>query len=99
MNPWVPESNPVILRRVGKTGEEAAELSKVCFRIVIQGLHGIDPDTKQTNLAELVKEMADVMAQIEVNIETLGLDVTFMSRRIETKKRLMVEWEELVRGK
>ena len=99
MNPWMPERDPFILRRVGKTGEECAELAKVCFRAVIQGLYGIDPESGETNLTELVKEMADVTAQIEINIEKLGLDVVFMSRRIETKKALMAEWEELVRDK
>ena len=36
MTKWIPESDPMILRRVGKTGEECAELSKVCSRITIQ---------------------------------------------------------------
>lgn len=98
MNPWMPERDPFVLRRVGKTGEEVSELAKVCFRIVIQGINGIDPATHETNIQEMVKEMADVMAQIELNIEAWDLDVLFMSKRIQRKKELMAEWEALVVG-
>jgi|1_EtaG_2_1085319.scaffolds.fasta_scaffold29641_2 NTP pyrophosphatase (non-canonical NTP hydrolase) len=95
MNKWTPETNPMILRRVGKTGEEAAELSKVCSRIVIQGIDGSDPRTDKTNISALTEEIADVIAQCEVCIESLGLDTEFIAGRVFYKKARMAEWESM----
>lgn len=95
MSKWTPESDPMILRRVGKTGEEAAELGKVCSRITIQGLDGIDPATGLTNRQALEKEVADVMAQCEVTINALRLDPDAVYTRTQEKKRQMAEWEAL----
>lgn len=95
MNNWTPESNPMILRRVGKTGEESAELSKVCSRITIQGLDGVDPATGETNRTALAKEIADVVAQCYTTINTLGLDDDAIRVRVIEKQRQMAEWEAL----
>lgn len=92
---WVPESNPMVLRRAGKTGEECAELSKVCSRITIQGLGGVDPESGLTNIEALAKEVADVMAQCEVTIEALGLPRRFIKARVAKKIALMAEWEAM----
>jgi NTP pyrophosphatase (non-canonical NTP hydrolase) len=95
MNKWTPETDPMILRRVGKTGEECAELSKVCSRITIQGLHGMDPATGNSNLRELAKEVADVLAQCEVTIQALGLPREFIESRVAIKVQQMAEWEAM----
>lgn len=95
MNKWVPEADPMILRRVGKTGEECAELSKVCSRITIQGLRGVDPENGLMNIEALAKEVADVMAQCEVTIEALGLPRKFIEGRAAKKRAQMAEWEAL----
>lgn len=95
MNKWTPESDPMILRRVGKTGEECAELAKVCSRITIQGLDGIDPATGESNRQALTKEVADVMAQRLVTMEALGLDIAAISVRTDHKVAQMAEWEAL----
>lgn len=93
MNKWIPESNPKILRRVGKTSEEAAELLKVCSRITIQGIDGVDPETGKSNTQALCEEIADVIAQCEITIETFNLRGSFIADRINTKKLQMAEWE------
>lgn len=95
MSKWIPESDPMVLRRVGKTGEECAELSKVCSRITIQGLQGVDPESGITNLEELAKEVADVMAQCEVTIDSLGLPRKFIEGRANKKREQMAEWEAM----
>ena len=92
---WVPESNPRILRRVGKTSEECAELVKVCSRITIQGLDGVDPASGESNRRALAKEIADVLAQCEVTIETLGLPREFINARTSIKIEQMAEWEAM----
>lgn len=95
INKWIPESNPKILRRVGKTGEECAELGKVCSRITIQGIGGRDPETGKTNVDALTEEIADVMAQCGVCIEELGLDREAIRQRIARKEAAMAQWEAM----
>lgn len=95
LSKWIPESDPMVLRRVGKTGEECAELSKVCSRITIQGLDGKDPASGESNRLALAKEVADVMAQCKVTIEALGLPRGFIDARVATKAQQMAEWEAM----
>lgn len=95
MSKWIPESNPMVLRRVGKTGEECAELSKVCSRITIQGLHGVDPASGISNREALAKEIADVMAQCKVTIDALGLSDRAIEERSLEKQAQMAEWEAM----
>lgn len=97
MSPWKPERDPVILRRMGKTGEEAAELLKVTNRVVIQGIDGIDPASGKSNRQMLLEETADLMAQCRINIAYFGLDEAAIQARIATKTAQMYEWEELVK--
>lgn len=99
MSPWIPEKDAAILRRVGKTGEECAELLKVTNRIVIQGIDGVDPETGKSNLAALQEEMADVIAQCEINIEHFGFNMEEIRMRVYKKKAWMAEWEALVKDK
>ena len=92
---WVSESDPLILRRVGKAGEELAELAKVCSRITIQGFAGIDPKTGISNRQSLEEEIADVMAQCECMIKTLELDAAAISARTISKIVLMDKWDAM----
>lgn len=86
----------MILRRVGKTGEECAELSKVCSRITIQGIDGIDPVSGESNRQAMAKEIADVMAQCLISIEALGLDMATIYGRKRDKMAQMAEWEAML---
>ena len=95
LSKWIPESDPMILRRVGKTSEEASELVKVCSRITIQGMAGVDPATGVPNREALTKEIADVMAQCDVCIDALGLDYDAIRRRMRDKVEQMREWEAM----
>jgi hypothetical protein len=96
MSKWLPEKDSLVLRRVGKAGEECSELSKVCFRIVIQGLDGVDPKSGHTNREELTDEVADVLAQCELLIASLGLPRRYVEARAAKKLRHMAEWDALV---
>lgn len=97
LSKWIPESDPMVLRRVGKTGEECAELAKVCSRITIQGLDGVDPATGDANRAALAKEIGDVLAQCKVTINALGLDEHAIYARCQDKVAQMAEWEAMFR--
>lgn len=95
MTKWVPEADPKIQRRVGKTGEEAAELLKVISRIQIQGLAGVDPATGKHNRQALTEEIADVLAQCKVTVEELDLDSDFILERAALKVEQMAQWEAM----
>lgn len=94
--PWVSEPNPTIQRRIGKMGEEATELSKVCFRILLQGIHGIDPANGKSNIIALTEEIADVMTQCELAVMQFQLSESVIHKRIVHKKKQMEEWERLM---
>lgn len=98
MTRWYLEEDPVIRRRVGKTGEECSELLKVCCRITLQGINGINPSSGKSNREELLEEMADVSVQINHTMK--ALDVTYdesnsWSNRTRLKDSQMDEWEDL----
>ncbi|WP_394789098.1 hypothetical protein [Rhodoferax sp.] len=95
MNKWMPTTNPLILRRMGKTGEEAGELLAVTNRVIIQGIDEIDPSSGKTNRQRLQEEIADVVAQCYCTINALSLDENFIRMRTVEKQRQMIEWEAL----
>ena len=91
--PWRPEADPIVLSLIGKVGEEACELGKACFRIVIQGQEGLDPATGEGNIIAAAKEMADVEAQIKV-VRELLLYPIYTDRR-ELKERRSRRWMDI----
>ena len=95
LNKWEVETNPLILRRLGKTGEELAELSKVINRVILQGLDGENPNTLYSNLDDLHDEIADVYAQLDCTINSLNLSKEVINHRRQEKVKLMAEWESM----
>lgn len=92
---WVLTTDPVTVRRMGKTGEECAELLAVTTRIAIQGIDEIDPSSGKTNRQRLTEEVADVYAQLDATVESLILDRQFIEARRARKLGYMHEWEAL----
>lgn len=99
MNPWrADDVTPLMHRRLNKTGEELAELQAVIFRIQIQGLHAIDPSSGKTNFQRLAEESADVIAQLQCNMEPFALPRNGMEIRTLSKIELMHQWEQHYAG-
>ena len=92
---WTPTTDLMMLRRMGKLGEELAELSNVASRCIIQGIDEVDPGSGVVNRLRLEREIADVIAQCEVTIEKLRLDDLMIAERILDKKGQMAEWEAM----
>jgi NTP pyrophosphatase (non-canonical NTP hydrolase) len=93
MNKWIPISYPKHIRRLGKLSEECGELVQVASRCLIQGLHGVNPETGKLNIEHLLDELSDVQAQIGCTLLTFELDQDYLARRVAKKIRQMVEWE------
>ena len=92
---WIPTTDLLMLRRMGKLQEELAELSIVASRCIIQGIDEIDPGSGKINRARLHDEIADVVAQCVVTIELLKLDFPYIDQRVTKKIGLMQEWEDM----
>lgn len=95
MNPWVPTTNLMELRRLGKTIEELGELTAVLGRSICQGLQGVDPASGNTNLYNIERETADVLTQLECNVSAFSLNSEFIVERSAKKHKQMAEWEAL----
>lgn len=89
---WQPESNKMVQAAVGKLGEEAAELAKVCCRISIQGLHSVNPATGKSNIDELSDEIADVRAMAELARRYLDLNPVTIRDRMSKKVAFKEPW-------
>lgn len=92
---WVPTTDLMTLRRMGKLAEECSELQCVAARVVIHGIDEVDPGTGKVNRARLIAELADVQAQIECTIHAFGLDAKAIAQRTAEKMRQMNEWEAM----
>jgi hypothetical protein len=82
--PWIPISDPVDLKHLGKLGEELNECGAATSRCIIQGLDGLEPVTGKPNRLWLQDEIADVLANAELVIARFGLD----QRAIDDRKAL-----------
>ncbi len=93
MSKWQHTTDPLHIRRLGKTGEELAELAAVVSRCLIQGLDEIDPSSGKTNRQRFIDETADVRAQLNCNDRAFGLPLAEIAARVAKKEAWMAEWE------
>jgi len=97
-DPWVPSGSPLVLGIAGKLCEEATEAAKVCSRIIIQGLAGIDPSTGLTNREELQKEIADLEHMIEFAKREFFLDEDKIAIRRSSKTAFHLPWIQFLKN-
>lgn len=96
-SPWQPESGKINLAAIGKLGEEASELCKACFRIVIQGVDGNDPDNSKPNLQALQEEIADVLAMANICIDRFKMLREEIAARGKEKMAHKLAWFDLIK--
>jgi hypothetical protein len=94
-NPWHPMTDAVDLKHLGKLGEELNECGSAVSRCIIQGIDEAEPVTGKINRTWLEDEIADVMANAELNIERFGLDKVRMAARGERKKAQLRQWHRM----
>lgn len=95
MSKWVPTTDLMILRRMGKLQEEIHELGVVASRCIIQGIDEVDPGSGKVNRERLWREVADVYAQLDETVARLGLSVASIEARRAEKRGYMQEWESM----
>ncbi len=93
LNPWHPMSDPVDLKHMGKLIEELTECGSAAARCLIQGIMESEPDTGQINKAWLEKEIADVLANIQLVTDRFGLNIS--NERILAKKKHLQNWHKM----
>lgn len=93
-SPWIPISDSKDLKCLGKLGEELGELSQVVSRCIIQGINEKNPDTEIPNRIWLEREIADVLANIDLTIEKFNLRVDKINDRVFDKRTRIKNWLE-----
>lgn len=94
ISPWFPEQDRVTLAVLGKLIEELNEMSARAARCIIQGCDEKDPDSGRTNLDELEREAADVMACLQMAKAKLGVFPS--AARQGDKFQGFLQWHELI---
>lgn len=92
---WVPMTDPLDLKHLGKLAEEAAELGAAVARCLIQGIDEREPVTGKLNRQWLQDEGADVLANVELVMEHFGLDRDAMRARADRKKDDLRRWHRM----
>lgn len=92
-SPWIPMSDPLDIKHIGKLGEETNELGTAIFRCLIQQLDQKNPDDGKINKHWLEEEIADVLANIDLCKKHFNLNID--PNRIETKKQMLREWHKM----
>jgi hypothetical protein len=96
MNPWVPMSDPVDLKILGKLLEELGELSAAASRCLIQGANEAEPVTGKINSDWLAEEIADVKAGLLLTIQRFDLDRAKIDARMVIKYQGLHQWHKMV---
>jgi DNA-directed RNA polymerase subunit RPC12/RpoP len=97
ISPWMPEQDRLTLAVLTKLAEECNELAGRAVRCIAQGIDEDDPKTGLPNREELKREIADVIACINMAENFFGL--AFLSRRTAKKLDGYRRWHEMIRAR
>ena len=93
-DPWHPMSDPVDIKTIGKFLEELGEGVSAAARSLIQQIDGKEPTTGKSNKEWMEDEIADILANAELNIERFKLDGHRIGARVELKKARLRAWHK-----
>ncbi len=94
-NPWVPMSDPLDIKILGKLNEELNEAGASVSRCLIQGIDEREPETGKINREWLEDELADVAANMEIAMDHFDLDLVRITARKEKKIKFLRGWHKL----
>lgn len=95
-SPWVPMSEPIDIKHIGKLIEELGECVSAAARALIQGIDSREPVTGKVNLEWLEDEFADVQANITLNLLHFGLDTKRIGARAQRKMEHLRKWHAML---
>lgn len=96
LNPWLPMTNRLDLKHLGKLGEELNEAGAAVSRCIIQGIDECEPVTRKPNREWLEDELADVLANIELVIRHFDLDTARIDQRVARKLQHLRAWHAML---
>lgn len=99
ISPWVPMKSLIDKKHIGKLLEELGEGIAAASRCLIQGITAKEPTTGKINKEWLEDELADIQANIELNIEHFKLNKKRMAQRTANKKRGLRIWHGMLTSK
>ncbi|WP_246710521.1 hypothetical protein [Rhizobium leguminosarum] len=91
---WKPEPDVLVHQALGKTLEEAGELSAIIARCLIQGIHASEPVSGKPNREALFEEIADIDAAIQWLTEVVGYDID--RARADRKLAGFRRWQQML---
>ena len=94
--PWIPMSDPVDLKYLGKFIEELGEGTQAAGRCLIQGMDQFNEKEGHINKTCLEDEIADIEANIKLVKERFGLDEFYISMRVEMKLPKLRAWHDAI---
>lgn len=102
LNPWIPMTDLVDQKVVGKSMEEMFEwiaamalLGKSVARCFIQGIDELEPTTGKSNRDSVTEEMADVYANMALIEERFALDTDAIMTRAKMKRDRQRVWHDM----
>ncbi len=94
-SPWTPITDIILLKHLGKLAEELAECNSAVARCIIQGVDECEPSTGECNREWLTKEIADVLANIQLVVKHLDLDRVAIHERSRFKQEHLTRWHNM----
>lgn len=91
-NPWMPMSNALDIKHLGKLAEEANELGSAIARCLIQVIDEREPVSGKPNRQWLTEEIADVLANIDLVIAHFDLPISAIEARKSRKISHLKQW-------
>lgn len=98
VNPWVPMTNLLDLKHIGKLIEELGECVSAAARCQIQGIDECEPTTGKLNRDWLEDEIADVTNNLQLVTEHFNLNVGKIHARVSRKRAMLKEWHGMLEG-
>lgn len=95
-SPWVPMSDPVDIKVVGKNMEELGEAITALARALIQGIDGTEPSTGKVNRQWVQDELSDVGATSAITAGHFSLNAEAMGERMDRKRNFLGRWLKMM---
>lgn len=94
-SPWTPITDIILLKHLGKLSEELSECNSAVARCIIQGVDECEPSTGECNRDWLQKELADVLCNIRLVVNHLGLSWDEIRARSDFKENHLKRWHNM----